>query len=143
EREYLLVTEFLEGGVEITEAEVDDAVIDHALGTVRLMWDAGLAHRDLKPANILVRDQQIVLIDLAFGELRPSPWRQAIDLANMMIVVALRSSADHVYERAMGMFTLDEIAEAFAATRGVTMPSQSRSLLRRQRKEGRDVLARF
>jgi tRNA A-37 threonylcarbamoyl transferase component Bud32/membrane-associated phospholipid phosphatase len=141
--EYLLVTEFIEGAVEITDAEVDQDVIDDALRTIRRMWDAGLAHRDVKPANIMVRDGRIVLIDLAFGELRPSPWRQAVDLANMMIVLGLRADPDLVYGRALETFTLEEIAEAFAATRSVTVPSQSRSMLRRQRKEGRDVLRRY
>lgn len=143
ETEYLLVTEFLEGGVEITEAPVDDGVIDNALSTVRLMWDLGLAHRDIKPANILVRDGNVFLIDPAFGEIRPSPWRQAVDLANMMIVLALRTDADRVYARALRVFTADEISEAFAATRSVTLPSQSRGLLRRQAREGLDILARF
>jgi tRNA A-37 threonylcarbamoyl transferase component Bud32 len=143
EREYLLVTEFLEGGVEISEAEVDDDVIDDALATVRLMWDAGLAHRDIKPANILVRSGKVLLIDPAFGEIRPSPWRQAVDLANMMVVLAFRTDADRVYSRALRFFSPEEIAEAFAATRSVTMPSQSRNLLRRHSREGRDILTRF
>ena len=143
EREYLLVTEFLEGGVEITEAPVTDAVIDDALSTIRLMWEAGLAHRDVKPANILVRGESIVMIDPAFGELRPSPWRQAVDLANMMVVLGLRTDPDRVYQRALASFTPEEIAEAFAATRGVTMPSQSRRHLRDAERTGRDVLARF
>jgi tRNA A-37 threonylcarbamoyl transferase component Bud32 len=143
EREYLLVTEFLEGGVEISEAPVTDAVIDHSLETIRLMWDAGLAHRDVKPANILVRGESIVMIDPAFGELRPSPWRQAVDLANMMVVLGLRADPDRVYERALGSFTPEEVAEAFAATRGVTMPSQSRRHLREEQRAGRDVLGRF
>jgi tRNA A-37 threonylcarbamoyl transferase component Bud32 len=145
EREYMLVTEFLEGGREISEpeVEVDDEVIDSGLRTVRLMWDAGIAHRDLKPANILVRDRQVFMIDPAFGEMRPSPWRQAVDLANMMVVLALRTDADRVYQRALAFFTPDEIAEAFAATRSITIPSQSRALLKRQSKEGRDILERF
>jgi tRNA A-37 threonylcarbamoyl transferase component Bud32 len=143
EREYLLVTEFLEGGVEITEAPVTDAVIDDALSTIRLMWEAGLAHRDVKSANILVRGESIVMIDPAFGELRPSPWRQAVDLANMMVVLGLRTDPDRVYQRALASFTPEEIAEAFAATRGVTMPSQSRRHLRDAERTGRDVLARF
>jgi membrane-associated phospholipid phosphatase/serine/threonine-protein kinase RIO1 len=142
-REYLLVTEFLEGGTEISEAEVDDGVIDDALATIRRMWEAGVAHRDVKPANILVRDGRIFMIDPAFAEIRPSPWRQAVDLANMMVVLALRTDPDRVYRRALGFFSPDEVAEAFAATRSVTMPSQSRALLKKERKRGRDILARF
>jgi tRNA A-37 threonylcarbamoyl transferase component Bud32 len=141
--EYLLVTEFLEGSVEITDAEVDEEVIDDALRTIRRMWEAGIAHRDVKPANVMVRGKQIVFIDLAFGELRPSPWRQAVDLANMMIVLGLKADPDLVYARAIEIFTGDELGEAFAATRSVTVPSQSRSMMRAMRKEGRDVLERY
>src|SRR5204862_7687599 len=83
EREYLLVTEFLQDAVELGDAVVDDAVIDEGLRVVRILWDAGLAHRDIKPANVMVSDGHIVLIDVAFAELRPTPWRQAVDLANM------------------------------------------------------------
>jgi tRNA A-37 threonylcarbamoyl transferase component Bud32/membrane-associated phospholipid phosphatase len=143
EREYLLITDFLEGGTEITEAEVDDAVIDESLAMIRRMWEVGVAHRDVKPANIMVRDGKVYLIDLAFAEIRPSPWRQAVDLANMMLVLALRTDPDRVYERALRHFSADEIAEAFAATRSVTMPSQLRALLKQDRKTGRDILARF
>ncbi len=145
EREYLLVTEFLEGGKEISEAEVevDDGVIDDALATIRRMWEVGVAHRDVKPANILVRDGKILMIDPAFAEIRPSPWRQAVDLANMMIILALRTDPDRVYQRALRFFSPEEIGEAFAATRSLTMPSQSRAMLKEDRKAGRDILARF
>jgi membrane-associated phospholipid phosphatase/tRNA A-37 threonylcarbamoyl transferase component Bud32 len=143
EREYLLVTDFLEGGAEITDAEVTDEVIDDALATIRRMWDVGVAHRDVKPANIMVKEGKIVMIDLAFGEIRPSPWRQAVDLANMMIVLALKTDSDRVFERALKFFSPEEIGEAFAATRSVTMPSQSRAMLKKDRKAGRDILARF
>jgi hypothetical protein len=43
EREYLLVSEFFDGAVELGDAEVDDQVIDDGLGIVRKLWDAGLA----------------------------------------------------------------------------------------------------
>jgi tRNA A-37 threonylcarbamoyl transferase component Bud32 len=132
EREYLLVTEFVGGAREIGDAEVDDAIIDQGLEIVRRLWEAGLAHRDIKPANLLVRDGRLYLIDSAFGQVRPSPWRQAVDLGNMMLVLALRTDARRVYERALTFFTVDDIAEAFAATRGLTMPSQLRNLIRQQ-----------
>jgi membrane-associated phospholipid phosphatase len=140
EREYLLVTEFVHGAKEIVDSEVDDAVIDDALLMVRKLWDAGVAHRDIKPSNLLVRDSKVHLIDVAFGQIRPSPWRQAVDLANIMLVLAFRTDPDRVYARALEFFTPDEIAEAFAATHGVTMPSQSRSMLRKDR---RDLVGRF
>ena len=73
----------------------------------------------------------MVLIDVAFAEVHPSPWRQAVDLANMMLVLALRSDADTVYQRALRFFSPDDLAEAFAAIGGVTLPSQSRSMLAR------------
>jgi serine/threonine protein kinase len=106
EREYLLVTEFFAGATELGEAEVDTQVIDDGLGIIRKLWDAGLAHRDIKPANLLVRDGRLLLIDVFFTEVRPTPWRQGVDLANMMLCLALRSSPELVYRRALGQFTV-------------------------------------
>jgi tRNA A-37 threonylcarbamoyl transferase component Bud32 len=140
EREYLVVCEFLDGAAELGQAPVDEAVIDQGLGIVRRLWEAGLAHRDVKPANLLVRDGRLYLIDVVFTEVRPSPWRQGVDLANMLLVLALGSEPRLVYERALRQFTLDEVSEAFAATRGLTMPSQLRRLLREQ---GRDLHGEF
>jgi tRNA A-37 threonylcarbamoyl transferase component Bud32 len=140
EREYMLVTEFLEGAVELGDAVVDDALIDEALHLVRVLWDAGLAHRDIKPANLMVRDGHILVIDVAFAELRPTPWRQAVDLANMMLCLALRSSAQQVYDRALRQFTVDEVSEALAAARGLALPSQLRRALRAQ---GHDLQDEF
>jgi tRNA A-37 threonylcarbamoyl transferase component Bud32/membrane-associated phospholipid phosphatase len=140
EREYLLVSEFFEGAVELGEAEVDDGVIDDGLGIIRKLWDAGLAHRDIKPANLLVRDGRMLLIDVAFVEVRPSPWRQAVDLANMMLCLGLRAGAERVYRRALRQFSMEEITEGFAAARGLALPSQLRRMLRTQ---GRDLHAEF
>ena len=140
EREYLITFEFFDGAVELGEAEVDEGVIDDGLGIVRKLWDAGLAHRDVKPANLLVRDGHMMLIDVAFVQAHPSPWREAVDLANMMLCLAPRSSSELVYERALRQFSVEEITEAFAATRGLAMPSQLRHLLRAQ---GRDLHAEF
>ena len=144
EREYLIVTEFLRDAEEITTAEVDESLIDDGLVMIRRLWDAGLAHRDVKPANVLIKDGEVRLIDVAFGTIRPTPWRQSVDLANMMIILALRSDADLVYGRALRFFAPGDIAEAFAATRSVTVPSQSRSSLKVfARAEGVDLIERF
>jgi membrane-associated phospholipid phosphatase len=135
EREYLITFEFFDNATELGEAEVDEQVIDQGLGIIRKLWDAGLAHRDIKPANLLVRHGRMVLIDVAFVQAHPSPWRQAVDLANMMLCLALRSDPEVVYARALGLFTVEEITEAFAATRGLTMPSQLRNLMRAQERD--------
>jgi membrane-associated phospholipid phosphatase/tRNA A-37 threonylcarbamoyl transferase component Bud32 len=130
EREYLLVMEFFDGARELGSGPVGVSEIDSGLRVVRKLWEAGVAHRDIKPSNLLVRDGQVLLIDVAFATVRPTPWRQAVDLANMMLVLALSSSAEEVYQRALRQFAADDIAEAFAASRSVTLPSQLRTRLR-------------
>ena len=140
EREYMILMEFFDGAEEVGDAHVDDTVIDEGLALVRRMWDLGLAHRDIKPANLMVQDGHLRLIDVFFVQVRPSPWRQAVDLANMMLVLALRSDARRVYERALRCFTPDDVAEAFAATRGVASPTQLRSKLKQH---GKDLAEEF
>jgi tRNA A-37 threonylcarbamoyl transferase component Bud32 len=140
EREYMIVMEFFDGAVEIGDAEVDDSIIDQGLGMIRRFWDLGLAHRDIKPSNLMVRDGRLLLVDVFFVQIRPSPWRQAVDLGNMMLTLALRTNAERVYERAKAFFSEDELAEAFAATRGVASPTQLRTQLKA---DERDLLAEF
>lgn len=144
EREYLFVTEFLHDSVEISKVQLSERMIDDALRAIRLMWDGGLAHRDIKPSNVMVHRGRITLIDVAFGMIRPSPWRQAVDLANMMLLLALNADITRVYERALLQFAPADIAEAFAATRSVTIPSQTRALLAAHKeKTGVDIVSAF
>jgi tRNA A-37 threonylcarbamoyl transferase component Bud32 len=140
EREYLVVTEFFDGAVEIGGADLDDQLIDQGLSLIRTLWDAGIAHRDIKPGNLMVRAGQLLLIDVAFAQVRPSPWRQAVDLGNMMLVLAVRTDPARAYRRALNYFTEAELAEAFAATRGVASPTQLRAFMKR---DPRDLLAEF
>ncbi len=140
EREYLIAMDFFDDAVEIGEAEIDADVIDEGLAMIRRMWDLGLAHRDIKPANLMVQHGELKLIDVFFVQVRPTPWRQAVDLGNMMLVLALRSDARTVYDAALRSFTPDDLAEAFAATRGVASPTQLRQHLK---DDGRDLLAEF
>ena len=129
-RQYLTVAEFLSDTKEISEARVDSRVVHAGLRAIRAMWDSGLAHRDIKPANVLVRDGDIFVIDVAFGEVRPSPWRQAVDLANMMLTLSPRHPAEAVHQAALDYFTETDIAEACAATRSATMPGELRARLK-------------
>jgi len=139
-REYLLVTEFFEGAETLGHAEVTDEVIDGGLELVRRLWDSGLAHRDIKPANLLVVEGELQVIDVSGLQIRPSPWREAVDLANMMLVLALKSDPDRVYERALRSFTPEEIGEAFAAAQGMAIPTE---LQRYLKEDERDLIGRF
>jgi hypothetical protein len=58
----------------------------------------------------------------------------------MMLVLALRTSPELVYQEAQKLFSPGEIAEAFAATRGITVPAQLRAEIR---KDGRDLIGAF
>lgn len=139
-QEYLLAEQFFDNADTLGHATVDDEIIDQGMRLVRRLWDWGLAHRDLKPANMLVVDGHLQVIDVSGLEVRPSPWRQAVDLANMMLVLALRSDAPRVYEVALRSFTPDDVAEAFAAAQGMAIPTE---LQRYLRDDPRDLIAEF
>ena len=140
DREYMLVTAFFENAKELGDAEVTEQIMDEGLDMVRKLWDQGLAARDVKPSNLLVQDGRLKYIDVFFLEVRPTSWRQAVDLANMMLVLGLRTDAETVYQRALAYFTPDDIAEAFAAITGLAVPTE---LQRDVKKDGRDLPARF
>jgi hypothetical protein len=139
-REYLLVEEFFEGADTLGHAEVTDAVIDEGIALVRKLWDEGLSHRDIKPANLLVVEGRLQLIDVSGLELRPSAWRQGVDLANMLLVLALRTDAERVYARAVTVFTPDEIAEALACAQGMAIPTELQAYLKQ---DDRDLLGKL
>jgi tRNA A-37 threonylcarbamoyl transferase component Bud32 len=138
--EYLLVTELVPGSVELLEAEVDDELVDDALDQVRRLWAAGAAHRDIKPSNVLAQGRRVVLVDVSFGELRPSRWRQAVDLANTLLTLALAVGPERDDARAERFFDPGDLAEAFAATGSLTVPRQLR---RRIDASGHDLIAEF
>ena len=140
DREYMLVTEFFANATTLGDADVDDAILDEGMELVERLWRAGLAHRDLKPANMLVRDGGLQLVDVSGLEVRPTSWRQVVDLANMMLTLALRTDPDRVYERAMRRFSPDDVAEAFAAVRGLAIPTQVSEKLK---EDGRPIIERF
>jgi membrane-associated phospholipid phosphatase len=135
EREYVILMGFLEGAREIGDVEVTEAIADDALAKIQELWACGIAHRDLKPANVMVVGDEVVIIDVAFTTIRPSPWRQAVDLANMILILSLSLDPQVVYRIAQRYFAPADVAEAFAATKGVTIPSQLRAALKRYRDE--------
>ena len=139
-QEYLLPTEFFEGSETLGHAEVNDQIVDEAMALIRTLWDEGLAHRDVKPANLLVVEGRLQLIDVSGLEVRPSPWRQAVDLANMMLVMALRTDSQRVYDTALRYFTPDEIGEAFACAVGMAIPTE---LQRYLKEDPRDLIGEF
>jgi membrane-associated phospholipid phosphatase len=142
QREYLVVTEFADGALELGDPNLDvtDGIIDEALQAVRSLWDGGLAHRDIKPSNVMVRGGHVLLVDVGFAELRPSPWRQAVDLANMLLCLALRTDAERVYRRSLAIFTPVDVAEAMAATCSITVPSQLQKAIA---SDGRNLIVQF
>ncbi len=139
-REYLLPTEFFEGSQTLGHAEVTDEIIDQSMAMIRTLWDQGLAHRDIKPANLLVVDGRLQLIDVSGLEVRPSAWRQAVDLANMMLVMALRTDSQRVYDAALRYFSPEEVGEAFACAVGLAIPTE---LQRHLKEDPRDLIAEF
>src|ERR1039458_4003470 len=58
----------------------------------------------------------------------------------MMLVLAVRADPARVYRQALNYFAEADLAEAFAATRGVASPTQLRAFMKR---DPRDLLAEF
>jgi tRNA A-37 threonylcarbamoyl transferase component Bud32 len=130
-RDYLLLLELLPDTRQLATTQATTALVDQGLQLVADLWEAGVAHRDIKPANLVVSDGRLYLVDLSFAEVAPTPWRQAVDLGNMMLCLGLVADPEHVLERALRWFTPVEIAEAFAAiSASVTVPAQLRRLIR-------------
>ncbi|MET0801462.1 MAG: hypothetical protein ABWZ53_09875, partial [Actinomycetota bacterium] len=139
-REYMLVTEFFEDSKNLGDSEIDDAVIDEGLQLIRTFWDIGVAHRDIKPANLLVQRGRLQLVDVSGLEIRPTPWRQAVDLSNMMLTLSLQTDPDRVSERATAFFSPDEISEGLACAEGMAVPTE---LSARLKSDPRPILDRL
>ena len=141
EREYLLVTEFFDGAKEIGEADVDDAVIDgRARVDPRSCGTRASPTATSSPPTCSCATARCCSSTSPSCRCARRRGAQAVDLANMMLVLAVRTDAERVYERALRFFTPDEIAEAFAAARGVASPTQLRTAMK---EDGRDLLAQF
>ena len=140
EREYLIVLEFVDGPVKISQAQVDDGIIDEGQLLVRKLWEAGPAHRDIKPGNLMVRAGRVLLVDAFFVRVRPSPWRQAVDLGNMMLVLAVGSDPERVYQRACGTSPRRRSPRRSRRPGAVASPSQRRMVVKQ---DGRDLINAF
>ena len=83
----------------------------------------------------------MLLIDVAFMQVRPSPWREAVDLANMMLVLAVRTDAERVYQRALRFFTARRDRRGLRRRPGHRQPDASCATV--MKRDGRDLLAQF
>ena len=127
EREYPLVTEFFDGAVEIGDVQVDDDLIDQGLEIAAALGcraraprhQAGEPHGAAGPA---AADR------LGVRRASSSPWRQAVDSATC----CSSSRCGPIRGRSTSVRSLcsqwTRLLSAFAATRGLTMPSQLRRL---------------
>ena len=138
--EYMLVTEFFEDAKTLGDSEVDEVVIDEGMVLIRQLWDLGVAHRDIKPANLLVKDGHLQLVDVSGLGDRPSPWRQAVDLANMMLTLGAPVGRRSGVRAGGPRLHADEIAEGFACAVGLAIPTQ---LQARLKADERPLFARF
>src|SRR6266511_1224869 len=80
----------------------------------------------------------VTLVSVAYGLVPKGRWRllalvasAALCVGLTAMILALTSETAIVYEAALRRFTPDDVAEAFAATRSVTVPSQLRTMVTR------------
>ena len=141
EREYILVTSFIDGASEIGDAEVDDS--GHRRGARAHPPPVGRGpgpprHQARQPAG---------------PRRRGVPDRRVLRPGAPVAVAPGRRPREHdagprpsaptpsgCTAGRCGYFTADDIAEAFAATRGVASPTQLRAMMKQ---DGRDLIGEF
>ena len=99
--------------------QVGDQVISDALRVVRRMDGGGTATSNRRTSW---SGTKALLIDVAFAA-DGRPVAQAVDLANMMLTHSAHQYPEYVYEQALGVFTAEDVAEAFAACRASPCPA--------------------
>ena len=88
----------------------------------------------------MIRDGRVIVVDPGFVQVRPSPWRQAVDLANMMLVLGYAQTLDWCTSVRCASSPSPRSARRSQRHAGSPCPTQLRRMIRQQ---GRDLHAAF
>ena len=113
-RAYALVTDYLEAARSLRGAgPVSAGYVTQALAALHRLRQADCAHRDIKESNILVLPGEVfAFVDLARADYVAGPRRQARDLADMLVVLAMHHDPAAVVDLAAQIIGLEGLQGA-------------------------------
>jgi len=142
----ILVYERIEGRSldSVDSADITDAVLADAWGSVRALHDRRIAHRRLTGESVLVtRDHRTCLINLAGGDIASGDLTLRMDIAQLLTTLALRVGPERAVASANAVLGADRTAGALPLLQPVGLNRSTRQALtqyNRARKAEADAL---
>ena len=129
----ILVYERIEGRSldSVDTAEITDAVLADAWGSVRALHDRRIAHRRLTGESVLVTgDGRTCLINLAGGDIASGDLTLRMDIAQLLTTLALRVGPERAVASANAVLGADRTASALPLLQPVGLNRSTRQALK-------------
>ena len=142
----ILVYERIEGRSldSVESAEITDAVLADAWGSVRALHDRRIAHRRLTGESVLITpDNRTCLINLAGGDIASGDLTLRMDVAQLLTTFALRVGPERAVASANAVLGADRTASALPLLQPVGLNRSTRQALKqynRARKAEADAI---
>lgn len=113
---------------------LNQKTLEDAWRQVRKLHDGNMAHRDLRAANLMVDAKgQAWLIDFGFAEVAPNRQRKAMDVAELLMSMALLVGPERTVQAAHKMLGDDRLKQALPYLQKSVFSGATTSLLRKQK----------
>jgi uncharacterized protein (TIRG00374 family) len=120
--------------------EIKDETLKLILQTIKTMHENDIVHRSLSAPNILLADsREIYLLNPHSGNIAATHLEKRVDLAELMITLAVLTSPKRVIALAKKVFGNKQIANSLPALQTVAMSRKTRRVLRNNKKTLSDL----
>jgi undecaprenyl-diphosphatase len=132
----LLVSELIDGYrlTELSDVEIDEAMLDAVWKQVAALGEARIAHHDLRARNLLVdEDGNPWLLNMTFGKIGASAARIAQDVAEALVSLASRVGVGRAVRAACRTLSPDRLEPALVYLQPLALPRRIRGQLNQER----------
>jgi uncharacterized protein (TIRG00374 family) len=138
---WLLLQEKLDATSLSDMKRVTNSTLEDAWRQVRKLHDGNLAHRDLRAANLMVDKQgKVWIIDFGFAESAPQPRRKRMDIAELLMSMALVVGAKRTVAAAVKVLEKQDLKSALPYIQKSVLSGATRQGLRAQKGLLKEVL---
>jgi undecaprenyl-diphosphatase len=138
---WLLLQEKLDATSLSDTKRVTEKTLEDAWKQVRKLHGSNIAHRDLRAANLMVdKKGQVWVIDFCFAESAPQPRRKRMDIAELLMSMALVVGAKRTVAAAASVLDRDELKKAMPYMQKSVFSGATRQGLRADKSLLKDVM---